>query len=122
MAKGLLLSSSNGWLIPLVCVLAAIFLLILIISIVKASRKKGIKVDEEFIKDLLNTLGGKENILKYTVDNARVKFELQDLTKADLTHLHELSPKGVFVTGNSVKTLFKYEASTIIKMLDKTLK
>lgn len=109
--------------IPYIIIGAFLVLLIAIIVILLIKKRhKGIKVDDVFINELLTILGGKENIEAYSVDNARVKFVLNDLNKADLKSLHNLSPKGVFVSGKNVKTLFKYESNMIVKMLDKTLK
>jgi hypothetical protein len=36
--------------------------------------------------------------------------------------MKSISKNGVFVTGNNVKTLFKYDSEVVIKMLDKSLK
>ena len=86
------------------------------------SKKDHVKVDEEFINTLFDYLGGQDNIVKYSVDNSRVKFEVKDLKLANLDGLKKLSPKGVFITNNNIKTLFKYESHLIIKMLDKKMK
>lgn len=99
----------------------AIVVVAIVIGILKGKKGK-IKVDEEFMEQLFQALGGKDNIKGYSVENARVKFELLDLKVADLDSLKTLSPKGVFVTNNHVKTLFKYESQIIVKMLDKMLK
>ena len=95
--------------LPIVALIGgAIFL------VIKA--KKGgskIKIDAEFIDNLVDILGGKENILSVTNDNGRIKFELSDLDKANLQGLKDLSQSGVFVTNNTVKTLFPHDAKTI---------
>lgn len=110
------------WQIILIVVGILLLLSVLIFIIIKNKKKGKVKIDTEFINSLLNYLGGKENIKGYSIDNARVKFELNDISKASLDDLHALSPKGVFVTNNNVKTLFKYESKEIIQMLNKTLK
>lgn len=99
------------------------FLSFLIAFLIGKIKNKGhVKVDEEFICTLIDSLGGKDNIKSYCVDNSRVKFELVNLTFAKLDTIKELSPKGVFITGNNIKTLFKYESFLIVKMLDKKLR
>lgn len=100
---------------------ALVFFIAFIIGIIigKIKNKGHVKVDEEFMTTLIESLGGKDNIKSYCVDNSRVKFELLDLTLAKLDTIKELSPKGVFITGNNIKTLFKYESFLIVKMLDK---
>lgn len=117
----------RNWMYILI-VIGAVLLICAIVAILivlfKGSKKKykKVNVDLDFINELLNSLGDKENILSYTVDNARVKFKLADLSKANMDKLKELSPRGVFITGSEIKTLFKYESSDIVKMLDNVLK
>ncbi len=102
-------------------VIIALVLIIVIISIIKRNKNR-IKVDDSFIDNLILILGGIDNINMCEVENMRVKFKLADLNKADLKQLHQLSPKGVFVTGDVVKALFSYDSETIIKMLNKKLR
>ena len=96
--------------IPAVVVLALVA--VLVVVLVK-KRKPKLVIDAEFINNLVNVLGGKENVLSVTNDNGRIKFELSDLEKADLNGLKDLSQNGVFVTNNTVKTLFPHDAKTI---------
>ena len=107
---------------PLIGAIAGALVFLISFLIGKSMKKGHVKVDEEFMATLFTALGGCENICKYSVDNSRVKFELVNLNLANLETLKELSPKGVFVTGNNIKTLFKYESFLIVKMLDKKLK
>jgi phosphotransferase system IIB component len=95
--------------VPVVLVLSLVVFLIL-------KNKKGnkkIKIDAEFINNLVDILGGKENVLSVTNENGRIKFELENLEKTNLQGLKELSQSGVFVTNNTVKTLFPHDAKTI---------
>jgi phosphotransferase system IIB component len=105
-------------------VVAAVAILIsLITCIILTKRNKGkVVVDEELIENLISFLGGKENIKSYNKDNGRVKFEIYDLSLVNLDNMKSISKNGVFVTGNNVKTLFKYDSEVVIKMLDKSLK
>lgn len=109
--------------IIIIIVAAVIAILALAIIIFKLTHyKHGIKIDESFMSTMLLALGGIENIKDYSAENARVKFELNDVNLAKLDTLKELSPKGVFITNNCVKTLFKYESSDIVKNLSKIKK
>lgn len=112
----------NKLTIIIIIVAAVIVILALAIIIFKLTHyKHGIKI-ESFMSTMLLALGGIENIKDYSVENARVKFELNDVNLAKLDTLKELSPKGVFITNNCVKTLFKYESSDIVKNLSKIKK
>ena len=102
-----------------------VILLCILLWILSKNRKpRGSKVivDDEYIERLIQYLGGYQNILDYSVENARVKFVVSNVNTVDLEKLKELSPSGVFVTGNRIKTLFKYESKDIISMLDSKLK
>lgn len=106
----------------IVCVAVVLALLVLVFILLALKKDRGQKIDDEFMKVMIDSLGGIENIKDYSVENARVKFELSNLDIAKLDKLKELSPKGVFVTNNSVKTLFKYESKDIVKNLEKIKK
>ena len=97
-------------------IIAAVIIIGIVITLLIVNGKKGtkkIKIDAEFINNLATILGGKENILSVTNENGRIKFELSDLEKANLNDLKALSQSGVFVTNNTVKTLFPHDAKTI---------
>ena len=98
--------------IPAIIVLA-IIILVVVLLIKKNKGPKKIKVDSEFINTLVTVLGGKENVLSVTNENGRIKFELEDLELAKLEEFKALSHNGVFVTNNTVKTLFPHDAKTI---------
>jgi len=94
----------------------------LIVLLLTRKGKNKVVVDEQLVNNMISFLGGKENISSYQQEAGRVKFEVIDLAKVDLESLKTISTKGVFITGNNVKTLFKYDSNVVIKMLDKTLK
>ena len=98
--------------IPAIIVLA-IIILVVVLLIKKNKGPKKIKVDSEFINTLVTVLGGKENVLSVTNENGRIKFELEDLELAKLEELMALRQNGVFVTNNTVKTIFPHDAKTI---------
>jgi phosphotransferase system IIB component len=87
------------------------------IVLVLKKKPKRIKVDEEFVNNIFLLLGGKENINEITVDNARLKFNIKDIDIVDLNGLKAISNQGVFITGNNIKTLFKYDSETIKKAM-----
>lgn len=115
-----LISSLVLTIIIIVSVLVLIGVILLIVKLTK--KEKGQKVDSLFMEEVITSLGGIDNILNYSVENARVKFELNNISLIDQTKIMKLSPKGAFITGNNVKTLFKYESKEIVKNLDKLKK
>ena len=94
----------------LVVILAVILLLIV-------KKTKRVKIDTNFIDNLFKILGGKDNVLEVLVDNARLKFKVNDLETVDLNALKSLSNQGVFVTGDYIKTLFKFDSKDIMKAM-----
>ncbi len=92
----------------------------IIIHFVKYSTPK-IKIDDEFIENLINLYGDKNNISKVSTDNGRLKVEVKDLDIVKLESLKEISTNGVFVTGNTIKTLFRHDSELIKKELEKRI-
>ena len=110
-------------LITIIAVSVLLLILVLILLILKFKKKnKGhVKVDDEFMNELLLSLGGKENINKVDVLNGRLKIDLKDTEKAIFDKLKEMAEAGVFVTGNTIKILFKYDSQIIKDNLDNLL-
>jgi phosphotransferase system IIB component len=108
------------FLITILSISIVILLLLIIFIILK--NKKNVVVDDDFMEMLINSLGGKDNIISYDKENQRVRFELKDIQTIDKDNLKLMSPRGVFITGSMIKLLFKYEAEDVILMLNKKTK
>ena len=119
-----LLNTLEAWLLGLGIILGVAVILFVIFYFVSGFRKKDAKpservvVDEEFITTLLHGLGELNNINSVSVDNGRVKFSVKDLELLVTDELKALSSSGVFITGNNVKLLFKYDSNTIVSALE----
>ena len=117
----ILMSTTEAWLISLgIIALIAIILFGVFYFTSGLRKKEGAKksehviVDEAFVSGLLLALGGLSNIENVSVDNGRVKFLVSDLDLLITDELQKLSTSGVFITGKSVKLLFKYDSNTIM--------
>jgi len=119
----LLLSTTQKYVFIIVAILAVVLIACIIATVVliKKKNKGHVKVDEEFMQNIMAWLGGKENIASASVDNARLKVEVRNLDMVEADKLHTLSEKGVFITGNNVKLLFKYDSKLIEKEISKRL-
>lgn len=117
--------SLDAWVLGVIigCGVLCLCAILAIILLVKKKNKKPkhIKVDEEFINNLIHLLGEKDNINDVTVDNGRLKFNVVDLDKVDLNGIKAIATSGVFVTGNIIKTLFKLDSQVIKQALEKNL-
>ena len=116
-----MLLMSKETLAMIIAAALALLTVLLIIFILYFRKPKGIKIDEEFISNLLEILGGNNNIKEVSVDNGRLKFLVDDLDKVNLNALKEVSTSGVFVTGNVIKTLFKLDSQTIKKAIEQRI-
>lgn len=103
-----------------VLILAAILLVVLLKN--KKPKQKHIKVDEPFVLNLLELLGTKDNVTDCQVDNGRLKFLVDDLDKVNLNGIKEIATSGLFVTGNTIKVLFKLDSKIIKSEIDKVIK
>ena len=119
-----LLNTLEAWLLGLGIILGVAVILFVIFYFVSGFRKKDAKpservvVDEEFITTMLHGLGELNNINSVSVDNGRVKFSVKDIELLVADELKALSSSGVFITGNNVKLLFKYDSNTIVSALE----
>ena len=111
------------WYIYLIIGVAALLLILLVTFLMLKNKKKTpkVKIDEEFINNLVSLLGDIKNIKNVDVINGRVKIEVNDLELVELEKIKELSSSGFFVTGNVIKILFKYDSETVKKSIEKRL-
>ncbi len=104
----------------LLCVILAVAA-IAVIVVILAKKPKRIKVDDEFISNLVGLLGEVGNISKVDVDNGRLKITVKDLDIVNLEGIKEIASAGVFVTGNIIKVLFKLDSQIIKKAIERKL-
>lgn len=123
----ILLTTTETWFLYIGIILATIILLGLILYFTcglrskreKEVNKEHVIVDEEFMNTLLTGMGDIINIATVSIDNGRLKFKVNDLDLVNGDILKELSTSGVFITGNNVKLLFKYDSKVILDELIK---
>jgi phosphotransferase system IIB component len=87
----------------------------------KKNNTPKIKVDDEFITNLIGLYGGNSNISSVVVDNGRLNITVNDLENVNLNGIKEIATNGVFVTGSTVKTLFRLDSELIKKAIENRL-
>jgi phosphotransferase system IIB component len=102
-----------------VVVLILLIVLIKVIKTVKKHKKPRIKIDENYVAELISLFGGKENIDTIDVDGNKLKVEAKNLELVNLEDIKEKANSGVFVVNNTIKTLFMYDSETLRKELNK---
>lgn len=105
----------------IVIAVALIVICILLIFVFGKKKNPKIKIDDAFIDNLISLYGGKENIKDINIDNARLKVLVSDLDLVNLDGLKANSEAGVFVTGSTIKTLFKYDSSLVKSSIENKL-
>lgn len=111
----------NIWIIIGIA-LAIVLLLSIVIILVLKNKNKKIRVDSSFIDNILNYLGGVNNLLSTEVENGRLRLKVNDLDVVNFDGLKSMTESGVFVTGDCVKILFKTDSKLIKEELDKKIK
>lgn len=111
--------SQNNLLYVWIGIGIAIGLLIFLVLffLIKTKHRPKVKIDEQFINQLIQSLGTTDNIVDAHFTNGRVHFDLVDVERADLEALKALSTAGVFITNQTVKMLFSYDSEIICKAI-----
>lgn len=108
--------------IGLIILCCCLLILTSLLLIRRKKKTKSIKVDDTFMNTLIENYGGISNITLVEIENSRLKITVEDLDIVKLDDLKEQAQSGIFVTGNTVKTLYKLSSEQIKKFLDERLK
>lgn len=92
-----------------------VVLIILGIVFWPKKKKTTVEVNDELIKGIFNSIG-KENIVNVESELSRVKIDVTDLESIDFDALKEIS-EGVFISGKSLKIMFKDSADNIVNRM-----
>lgn len=89
-------------------------LIIVAIAITKA-KNKDFKIE---INKLVNSLGGKENIIEYEINKSRFVVSLKDISKVNKEAIQKLGAKGIVEVENQLKIILGSEARQLKKYID----
>ena len=95
-------------------IIIAVFLLIILLAILKAS-KKDARLD---FNKLVEYLGGKENIIDTEINLSRFKVTLKDVSKANKEGIQKLGAKGIVEIDNQLKIILGPESKQLKKYID----
>ena len=95
-------------------IIIAVFLLIILLAILKASKKDA---GLDFNK-LVEYLGGKENIIDTEINLSRFKVTLKDVSKANKEGIQKLGAKGIVEIDNQLKIILGPESKQLKKYID----
>lgn len=95
-------------------VIIGIVLLIILLAVLKAS-KKDASID---LNKLVEYLGGKDNIISTETDMSRFKVELKDVTKANKEVIQKLGARGIVEIDNQLKIILGPDSKQLKKYID----
>ena len=95
-------------------VIIGIVLLIILLAVLKAS-KKDVSID---LNKLVEYLGGKDNIISTETDMSRFKVELKDVTKANKEGIQKLGARGIVEINNQLKIILGPDSKQLKKYID----
>ena len=109
-------------LIVISCIAIVVLILCVVGLVVFLKRRTPkIRINQEFMQQLLTALGSIDNVIDAKTMNGRVILEVEDIEKVTFDTLKELSTKGVFITNQTIKMLFPYDSETISKEIKNLL-
>lgn len=117
---------SLPFIIGLVAAVLVVIVIAVLATIILKKRNSNTKspkivVDDEFITNIISLFGGKDNIKSVVVDNGRLNITTENLDLVNLNGIKEIATNGVFVTGSTIKTLFRLNSETIKQAIDKKI-
>ena len=118
-----LLASFNMTPLIVISCIAIVVLILCVVGLVVFLKRRTpkIRINQEFMQQLLTALGSIDNVIDAKTMNGRVILEVEDIEKVTSDTLKELSTKGVFITNQTIKMLFPYDSETISKEIKNLL-
>lgn len=116
--SGIFVSSwfmANLWWIALLVLLLVFAIAYILIS----GKKKPIKseIDNSEIENLIQVLGGIDNIEEISLEGSRLKALLKNLKKCEYKSLKEHGASGIFVSGKQIKFILPKSANQLINII-----
>lgn len=105
-----------------------IILVVLILSIViwlslrNQKTHKSVSMAQEVIDKIIQDLGGISNINAASIEGARLSFKVKSTKSTDLNAIKATGALGIFVSGQTIKMIFPYDAQALIETVNQMLK
>lgn len=95
-------------------IIIGIVLIIILLAVLKANSKDA----ELDLNKLVESLGGKDNIIETEVALSRFKVTLKDVTKANKEAIQKLGAKGIVEIDNQLKIILGPESKQLKKYIN----
>lgn len=107
---------NNNYWWPIALFLASAFI---IAKIVLMKPRKKAEVDtSDFIEQIVDNLGGLDNIILASVEGSRVKFQIREIESANLEAFRAIGATGVFISGTNVKMVLPFDAKDLVNKIN----
>jgi len=110
--------NKNYWW-PIVLILVAL-LVVVKVFILKPKDKKEIDFNEQS-EDIINYLGGINNIKQVTLDGNRVKFKVHNIEITNLEAFKSIGATGVFISGDNVKMVLPFDSKNLVDKINSNI-
>jgi phosphotransferase system IIB component len=110
---------NNNYWWPVVLFLVS---LIIIVKIMLLQPRKKADIDSREYKDeVINNLGGIDNIILASLDGSRVKFQIKEIELANLEAFKTMGATGIFISGKNVKMVLPFNAKELVDSINSVI-
>lgn len=96
--------------------------LMIIVKIMLMQPKKKVDIDSSEYKDeVINNLGGIDNVINASLDGSRVKFQIKEIELANLEAFKTMGATGVFISGKNVKMVLPFNAKNLVDSINSVI-
>lgn len=107
--------NENYWW-PVILFLVAIFVIVKIMLM--QPKTKNSEDGLNYTLDIINYLGGLDNIVKASLDGSRVKFQVREIEVVNLEGFKEIGATGIFISGTNVKMVLPFKSQGIVDKIN----
>ena len=115
-ASGVVEWLNNNYWWPIALFLAAAFVIVKILLM--RPRKKADVNSLQYAEEIVNNLGGLDNIILASIDGSRVKFQVREIESANLDAFKAIGATGVFISGKNVKMVLPFDAKDLVDKIN----
>lgn len=115
-ASGVVEWLNNNYWWPIALFIAAAFV---IVKILLMRPRKKVDVNSlQYAEEIVNNLGGLDNIMLAAIDGSRVKFQVREIESANLDAFKAIGATGVFISGKNVKMVLPFDAKDLVDKIN----
>lgn len=79
-------------------------------------------IDQSSIDEIINYLGGINNIISASIDGARISIKVKSSSLCQLDKIKAIGALGIFVTGTTIKMMLPYDSQNLIHQINHMIK